>query len=115
MEVAINNIVEKDATVLLGATLYYIGHNYYHTDRPAISDSDYKSIDRIRDKVLKHRETLRKNKQQSLQLTLNELCMAVAIVENVLKEIRNDPSEFEMISYDLDTLEKCYLKLVQNT
>jgi hypothetical protein len=97
---------DKEASVLLGATLMHWGVPFRTTARRELTEHQQAIVEEASDKLIGLREQLRQRQPQEAQevsLTDEQAALLIAIVEDCLNECGSDPTE---LSLQLKTSER---------
>ena len=87
---------DKEASILLGATLMHWGVPFRRTARRELTEHQQAMVDEASDKLIGLRETCqRSHLQEALDVPLldDEAALLIEVVEDCLKECGGDPTE----------------------
>jgi len=90
---------DKEASILLGATLMHWGVPFHATARRALTEEQQAIVDGASDKLIALRETYRRLQAadaQEVQLSDEEAALLVAVAEDCLRECGDDRIELRL-------------------
>lgn len=97
---------DKEASILLGATLMHWGVPFRRAARRELTEHQQSLVDEASDKLIGLRETYQRPQVQEAQEVLlsdQEAALLIAVVEDCLNECGSDPTE---LSIQLKTSER---------
>ena len=87
---------DKEAAMLLGATLMHWGVPFHHAPRRELTEHEQALVDEASDKLIGLREAYQRTQMQETQEVLlldQEAALLIAVVEDCLHECGGDPTE----------------------
>jgi hypothetical protein len=90
---------DKEASILLGATLMHWGVPFRHAARRALAEQQQTLVDEASDRLVALRESYRhSHTPESLEVTLSdqETILLIMIVEDCLNECGDDSAELDL-------------------
>jgi non-homologous end joining protein Ku len=90
---------DKEAAVLLGATLMHWGVPFRRSPRRALTEEQQSIVDEASEKLISLRETCRRTQGQETQevaLSDQEAALLIAVAEDCLNECGDDPTELNL-------------------